>query len=78
MQATISFTLEELAGVSQDVIDGYTKRTDGDKELYDVTYKTPDIFPIVSNPMLDLDLVNLLQSPSVQIRSEPRDPQACL
>ncbi|KAF7792616.1 hypothetical protein EIP86_003713 [Pleurotus ostreatoroseus] len=44
--ATVSFTLEELAGVPQDVIDGYTKRTDGDKELYDVTYKTPDIFPI--------------------------------
>lgn len=42
----ISFTLEELKGVPKDVISGYTKRTEGDKELYDVTYKTPDIFPI--------------------------------
>ncbi|KAF8169249.1 hypothetical protein BJ912DRAFT_1025654 [Pholiota molesta] len=42
----ISFTEEELKGVPKDVISGYTKRTEGDKELYDVTYKTPDIFPI--------------------------------
>ncbi|KAF9481172.1 metallopeptidase MepB [Pholiota conissans] len=42
----ISFTEEELKGVPKDVISGYTKRTEGDKELFDVTYKTPDIFPI--------------------------------
>ncbi|KAK0244414.1 metallopeptidase MepB [Armillaria nabsnona] len=42
----ISFTLEELDGVPSDVISGYTKRSEGSKEVYDVTYKTPDIFPI--------------------------------
>ncbi|KJA24053.1 hypothetical protein HYPSUDRAFT_53952 [Hypholoma sublateritium FD-334 SS-4] len=44
--AVISFTEEELKGVPKDVISGYSKRTEGDKELYDVTYKTPDIFPV--------------------------------
>ncbi|KAI0074009.1 Metalloprotease [Panus rudis PR-1116 ss-1] len=43
----ITFTLEELEGVPADVISGYTKRTDEKlNEVYDVTYKTPDIFPI--------------------------------
>ncbi|KAF9468572.1 hypothetical protein BDZ94DRAFT_1153665 [Collybia nuda] len=42
----ISFTEEELKGVPKDVVSGYTKRTEGSQELYDVTYKTPDIFPI--------------------------------
>ncbi|KAJ7935586.1 metallopeptidase MepB [Mycena leptocephala] len=42
----ISFTKEELDGVPADVISGYTKRTEGSTEVYDVTYKTPDIFPI--------------------------------
>lgn len=42
----ISFTLEELDGVPADVVSGYTKRTEGSKEVYDVTFKTPDIFPI--------------------------------
>ncbi|PPQ65870.1 hypothetical protein CVT26_000804 [Gymnopilus dilepis] len=42
----ITFTLEELKGVPKDVVSGYTKRTEGDKEVYDVTFKTPDIFPI--------------------------------
>ncbi|GBE84946.1 Saccharolysin [Sparassis crispa] len=42
----VSFTLEELKGVPADVVSGYTKRTEGDKELYDVTFKTPDIFPV--------------------------------
>ncbi|KAH7913358.1 hypothetical protein BJ138DRAFT_1002435 [Hygrophoropsis aurantiaca] len=42
----ISFTLEELDGVPADVISGYTKRSEDSKELYDVTFKTPDIFPI--------------------------------
>ncbi|KAG5349533.1 hypothetical protein C0989_003290 [Termitomyces sp. Mn162] len=44
----ITFTEEELKGVPHDVVSGYTKRTQDDKEVYDVTYKTPDIFPIVN------------------------------
>ncbi|OSX59824.1 hypothetical protein POSPLADRAFT_1183536 [Postia placenta MAD-698-R-SB12] len=47
--STISFTLEELRGVPADVISGYTKRTEGEKELYDVTMKLPDILPIFKN-----------------------------
>jgi hypothetical protein len=43
----ISFTLEELKGVPEDVISGYAKHTQDGKELYDVTHKTPDIFPVV-------------------------------
>ncbi|KAH9002641.1 Metalloprotease [Lactarius hatsudake] len=43
---SISFTLEELKGVPEDVISGYPKRKDGDKELYDVMHRTPDIFPL--------------------------------
>lgn len=43
----MTFTLEELKGVPEDVISGYTKRTDGGKDVYDVTFKTPDIFPLV-------------------------------
>jgi hypothetical protein len=46
-QGSVSFTLEELKGVAEDVISGYAKRTEGGKELYDVTHKTPDIFPLV-------------------------------
>jgi metallopeptidase MepB len=42
----VTFTLEELEGVPADVISGFTKRTEGSKEFYDVTYKTPDIFPV--------------------------------
>ncbi|EIM81645.1 metallopeptidase MepB [Stereum hirsutum FP-91666 SS1] len=42
----VSFTLEELKGVPNDVVSGYTKRTENGKELYDVTHKTPDIFPV--------------------------------
>ncbi|KAH9986700.1 Metalloprotease [Russula vinacea] len=45
----VSFTLEELKGVPEDVISGYAKRTEGDKVLYDVTHKTPDIFPLFKN-----------------------------
>ncbi|ESK89011.1 metallopeptidase [Moniliophthora roreri MCA 2997] len=44
--ASISFTAQELEGVPQDVISGYTKQTEGETEVYDVTYKTPDIFPV--------------------------------
>jgi hypothetical protein len=46
-QGVVSFTLEELKGVAEDVISGYAKRTEDGKELYDVTHKTPDIFPVV-------------------------------
>ncbi|KIM89266.1 hypothetical protein PILCRDRAFT_61316 [Piloderma croceum F 1598] len=42
----VTFTLEELKGVPDDVVSGYTKRTEDSKQLYDVTHKTPDIFPI--------------------------------
>ncbi|KAL4250649.1 peptidase M3 family protein [Abortiporus biennis] len=46
-KGVITFTLEELKGVPEDVISGYTKRTDdAGKEVYDVTHKTPDIFPV--------------------------------
>ncbi|TFY69553.1 hypothetical protein EVJ58_g360, partial [Rhodofomes roseus] len=44
--STVTFTLEQLKGVPADVTSGYTKRADGGKEVYDVTMKTPDIFPI--------------------------------
>ncbi|RDB18055.1 Thimet oligopeptidase [Hypsizygus marmoreus] len=42
----ITFTEEELKGVPKDVLSGYTKRVEGSKEVYDVTYKTPDFIPI--------------------------------
>ncbi|KAL4065047.1 mitochondrial endopeptidase [Scleroderma citrinum] len=42
----VTFTREELEGVPEDVISGYTKRTENDREIYDVTFKTPDIFPV--------------------------------
>ncbi|KAG6335973.1 hypothetical protein ID866_3126 [Astraeus odoratus] len=42
----ITFTRGELEGVPEDVISGYTKRNEADKEVYDVTFKTPDIFPV--------------------------------
>ncbi|KAJ7601149.1 hypothetical protein C8J56DRAFT_1000085 [Mycena floridula] len=45
----VSFTAEELDGVPKDVISGYTKRTEDGKTLYDVTFKTPDIFPLEIN-----------------------------
>ena len=47
MQGFVSFTLEELKGVPDDVISGYNKRQDGDREVYDVTFKTPDYLPLV-------------------------------
>jgi hypothetical protein len=48
-QGVVSFTLKELKGVPEDVVSGYAKRTEDGKELYDVTHKTPDIFPVVRN-----------------------------
>lgn len=49
IQGHVSFTREELDGVPEDVISGYAQRTEGDKVLYDVTFKTPDIWPLVSS-----------------------------
>jgi Zn-dependent oligopeptidase len=46
-QGSISFTLDELKGVPQDVISSFTKHTEDGKELYDVTYKSLDIHPVV-------------------------------
>lgn len=46
-QGRVSFTHEELKGVPEDVVSGYTKQDKDGKELYDVTFKTPDIFPLV-------------------------------
>jgi Zn-dependent oligopeptidase len=43
----VSFTLEELKGVPEDVVSGYTQREEGGKTVYDITFKTPDIFPLV-------------------------------
>ncbi|KAI0789664.1 metallopeptidase MepB [Abortiporus biennis] len=46
-KGVVTFTLEELKGVPEDVISGYTKRTDDSgKEVYDVPHKTTDIFPL--------------------------------
>ncbi|KAG6380345.1 hypothetical protein JVT61DRAFT_8456 [Boletus reticuloceps] len=42
----ISFTREQLDGVPEDVISGYTQRIKGDKVLYEVTIRTPDVFPL--------------------------------
>ncbi|KAF9565668.1 metallopeptidase MepB [Agrocybe pediades] len=42
----VTFTAEELKGVPADVVSGFTKRTEGDKDVYDVTFKTPDIMPV--------------------------------
>ncbi|TBU62281.1 metallopeptidase MepB [Dichomitus squalens] len=42
----VTFTLDELKGVPEDVISGYTKRTEDGKDVYDITFKTPDILPV--------------------------------
>jgi hypothetical protein len=52
----VKFTLEELEGVPADVISGYTQHTEGSKELYHATFKTPDIFPIVSISLICIKL----------------------
>lgn len=54
IQGTISFTLQELKGVPADVVSGYDKREVKGEEVYDVTFKTPDIFPIVGFSHLSL------------------------
>ena len=58
-KGTVTFTEEELKGVPKDVISGYAKRLKDDQEVYDVTFKTPDIFPIVrSFSYIQVDLVS--------------------
>ena len=55
----MSFTLKELKGVPGDVLSGYTKREEDGKTVYDVTFKTPDIFPLVrSCPILWVQTTN--------------------
>jgi hypothetical protein len=46
----VTFTLAELDGIAPDVISGYKKHENED--AYDVTFKTPDLLPIVC--LLDL------------------------
>ena len=48
-QGTVRFTLSELEGVPKDVLSGYKKiPASGDTpELYEITFKTPDIMPVV-------------------------------
>lgn len=48
IQGIITFTLEELKGVPADVISGFKKRTENGQEVYDSTFKNPDINPVVS------------------------------
>lgn len=70
----ITFTAEELKGVPEDVVSGYIKRTDDSgKEVYDVTYKTPDIFPIVCHMLVECILADWRSYLMflVQIRGEP-------
>ncbi|KAJ7599940.1 hypothetical protein C8J56DRAFT_909190 [Mycena floridula] len=43
----ISFTAEELDDVPKDVVSGYRQRTENGKTLYDVTFKQPDIGPLL-------------------------------
>ncbi|KAF8970809.1 metallopeptidase MepB [Flammula alnicola] len=45
----ITFTEEELKGVQNVVLSGYTKRTEEGQNVYDVTFKGLDIFPITEH-----------------------------
>lgn len=49
IKGSISFTLDELSGVPQDVMSGYKKLPgeNGNPDLYQVSFKTPDITPLV-------------------------------
>lgn len=68
--------LSELVGVPKDIIKGYGTKTaeDGKTELRVVTFKTPDIVPIVRTPfchsMPRADIVD----DAVQTCSKSRDP----
>lgn len=46
-QGHVSFTSEQLKGVPIDVLAGYTKRAEGDQEVYDITFQFQDILPLV-------------------------------
>ncbi|KAF8580285.1 Metalloprotease [Ramaria rubella] len=51
----VTFSFEELNGVPDDILSGFKKQPakDGSSELYEVTFKTPDITPVfrfASNP----------------------------
>lgn len=60
-QGRVSFTLEELKGVPNDVVSGYTKREEVGKTLYDVTFKTPDVVPVVRfYPTLRVPMADLI------------------
>jgi hypothetical protein len=56
-QGVIAFTLEELDGVPKDVVSGYKKRPaeSESQELYEITFKTPDIMPIVRSLQRNLN-----------------------
>ena len=49
LQSVVTFTEDELKGVPKDVVSGYTTRSEDGKVLFDVTYKWPDINPVVSS-----------------------------
>ena len=71
-QGTVAFTLEELKGIPEDVITGYTKTAgaNGSPDTYAITFKTPDIFPVVC--AFDMELAGELINSFirvVQIRS---------
>lgn len=46
-QGRVTFTLEELKGVPEHVISGYTMRDECGRTVYDVSFKDPDIVPLV-------------------------------
>ncbi|KAI0050407.1 metallopeptidase MepB [Auriscalpium vulgare] len=46
---SITFTRDELKGVPEDVISGYNTHKKDGQEVFDVTHKTPDIFPVFKN-----------------------------
>ncbi|KAI0670782.1 Metalloprotease [Trametes maxima] len=46
-RGVISFTREELEGVPEDVISGYSKRSQNGAEIYDVTFQWLDITPLL-------------------------------
>ena len=71
MQGRIAFTREQLDGVPEDVISGYTQRTEGDKVLYEVTFKTPDIFPVVSFRLLLIDTCDRILTVTIASSNMP-------
>ncbi|KAI0648050.1 Metalloprotease [Trametes meyenii] len=46
-QGVVTFTYEQLGGVPEDVISGYTKRSQNGTEVYDVTFQWLDITPLL-------------------------------